>query len=168
MEGWISLYRQIVDNWIWKSQEPFDKRSAWIDLLLMVNHRTEKIEFNGNMIEVEKGQRITSIDKLANRWKWSRHKTSDFLNRLEGEHMLVQIRDNKKTLISIENYSKYQMNVGQKWDEIGTANGTLDGTSKNNIEGIENTIKATTIKNNLDMSKDMRKDIKRTAEGHKQ
>ena len=85
MEGWISLYRQIVDNWIWKSNEPFDKRSAWIDLLLMVNHKTEKIEFNGRIIEIERGQRITSIEKLATRWKWSRHKVSNFLNQLESE-----------------------------------------------------------------------------------
>lgn len=168
MEGWISLYRQIVDNWIWKSQEPFDKRSAWIDLLLMVNHKTEKIEFNGNMIEIEKGQRITSIDKLANRWKWSRHKVSDFLNRLEAEHMLVQIRDNRKTLISIENYNKYQINFGQKWDKIGTPVRTSDRTSENSPESVENIMKAKIVKNDLDMSVDIRKDSRRTAEGHKQ
>ena len=109
MSGWISIYRQIQEHWIWKSKEPFDKRSAWIDLLLLVNHQKEEIEFDGAIIEVERGQRITSLEKLANRWKWSRHKVSDFLNRLEQEHMLVQVRDNKKTLISIENYSKYQI-----------------------------------------------------------
>lgn len=108
MEGWISLYRQIVDNWIWNINEPFDKRSAWIDLLLMVNHKTEKIQFNGKIVEVERGQKITSLEKLAARWKWSRHKVSDFLFRLEQDGMLVQIRDKKKTLISIENYSKFQ------------------------------------------------------------
>lgn len=85
MEGWISLYRQIVDNWIWKSNEPFDKRSAWIDLLLMVNYKNEKIEFDGRIIEIERGQKITSLDKLSKRWKWSRHKVSNFLNSLEME-----------------------------------------------------------------------------------
>ena len=108
MEGWISIYRQIVDNWIWKSNEPFDKRSAWIDLLLMVNHTKQKVPFENGFIEVEKGQRITSLERLAERWKWSRHKVSDFLNRLEQDKMLVQVRDNKKTLISIENYDKFQ------------------------------------------------------------
>lgn len=85
MEGWISIYRQIIDNWLWKSNEPFDKRSAWIDLLLMVNHKTENIEFNGKIIAIERGQRITSIEKLADRWKWSRHKVSNFLIKLEKE-----------------------------------------------------------------------------------
>lgn len=85
MSGWISIYRQIVDHWIWKSKEPFDRRSAWIDLLLMVNHKKEEVDFNGVKIIVERGQRITSLEKLSERWSWSRHKVSDFLNRLEME-----------------------------------------------------------------------------------
>ena len=108
MEGWISIHRQIQEHWLWKSKEPFDKRSAWIDLLLMVNHQKEKVEFDKEIIEVERGQRITSLEKLSKRWKWSRHKVSDFVNQLEQDGMLVQVRDNKKTLISIENYDKYQ------------------------------------------------------------
>lgn len=109
MEGWISIHRQIQEHWLWKSKEPFDKRSAWIDLLLMVNHQKEKIEFDNGFIEVDRGSRITSLEKLSKRWKWSRHKVSDYLNQLEQDCMLVQVRDNKKTLISIENYDKYQI-----------------------------------------------------------
>lgn len=109
MEGWISIHRQIQEHWLWKSKEPFDKRSAWIDLLLMVNHQKEKVEFDKEFIEVDRGQRITSLEKLSKRWKWSRHKVSDYLNQLEQDCMLVQVRDNKKTLISIENYDKYQI-----------------------------------------------------------
>ena len=109
MEGWISLHRQLQEHWLWKSKEPFDKRSAWIDLLLMVNHQKEKVEFDKGFIEVERGHRITSLEKLSKRWRWSRHKVSDYLNQLEQDGMLVQVRDNKKTLISIENYDKYQI-----------------------------------------------------------
>ena len=109
MEGWISIYRQIQNNWIWESKEPFDKRSAWIDLLLMVNHKDEKILFDNKIMEIKKGQRVTSIKQLAERWRWSRHKVSDFLNLLEQDTMLKQARDNKKTLISVANYEKYQI-----------------------------------------------------------
>ena len=115
MAGWICLYRQIQEHWIWKSKEPFDKRSAWIDLLLMVNHKKEKVEFDNKFIDVERGQKITSLEKLSARWKWSRHKVSDFLNRLEQDAMLVQVRDKKKTLISIENYDKFQYQQ-KTWD----------------------------------------------------
>lgn len=109
MGGWISLHRRIQDNWLWQDKEPFDKRSAWIDLLLTVNHKKEKIKFDNDFIEIEPGQTVTSLEKLSKKWKWSRHKVSNFLNRLEQDNMLIQIRDNRKTLISIENYSKYQL-----------------------------------------------------------
>lgn len=108
MDGWISVYRQLQEHWIWESNEPFDKRSAWIDLLLMMNHKSAKVKMDNSFIKVERGQTITSLEKLAKRWKWSRHKVSDFLDRLEKDSMLVQIRDSKKTLVSIANYEKYQ------------------------------------------------------------
>ena len=85
LDGWISLHRKIGENWLWRLKEPFDKRSAWIDLLLSVNHSHTKIEFDNGFIDIEPGQMITSIKKLADKWMWSRHKVSDFLNKLEKE-----------------------------------------------------------------------------------
>lgn len=114
MDGWISLYRQIKESWIWKDKEPFDKRSAWIDLLLTVNYKNKKIPFENGFIEIEKGQTLTSIKQLSEKWKWSRHKVSDFLDRLEQDTMIIQVRDTRKTLISIVNYSKYQDVIEKK------------------------------------------------------
>lgn len=114
MDGWISLYRQIKESWIWKDKEPFDKRSAWIDLLLTVNYKNKKIPFENGFIEIEKGQTLTSIKQLSEKWKWSRHKVSDFLDRLEQDTMIVQVRDTRKTLISVVNYSKYQDVIEKK------------------------------------------------------
>ena len=42
MEGWIKVHRDLNDHWIWKSKEPFDKRSAWIDLILLANFKDFK------------------------------------------------------------------------------------------------------------------------------
>lgn len=130
MEGWISIYRQIQDNWIWKSKEPFDRRSAWIDLLLMVNHENEKILFDNKIMEIKKGQRVTSLQKLAERWKWSTKKVSNFLNLLEQDQMLKQSRDHKKTLISIENYGKYQVELKEK-KHSGNSQETVGKTNNN-------------------------------------
>ncbi len=107
-KGWISVYRTIQDCWIWK-ETPFSKGQAWIDLLLLANHEDKKILFDGELITVQRGQRITSIRQLADRWGWSRDKVSKFLNILESDLMLTQQRDNKKTLITITNYNIYQV-----------------------------------------------------------
>lgn len=107
--GWIALHREITENWLWQDKEPFDKRAAWIDLLLMVNHENKKILFDGNLVEVKRGQRITSIRQLCDRWKWSNTKVKKFLENLEKDGMIsLKITPQKATLLTIENYAKYQ------------------------------------------------------------
>lgn len=106
--GWIKLHRKLQDCWIWLEKEPFDKRSAWVDLLLTANHSDKKILFNGELITVKRGQILTSIRKLAERWKWSYDKTSRFLKLIESDGMLRKESDNCRTLLTIENYEVYQ------------------------------------------------------------
>ena len=112
-DGWISLHRKIEECWLWLD-EPFSKGQAWVDLLLMANHHDKQISFNGKIITVSAGSRITSILYLSERWQWSRHKVSNFLNLLEKDKMITQKRDNKKTLITIVNYEFYQCQVEEK------------------------------------------------------
>ena len=106
--GWIKLHRKLQDCWIWLEKEPFDKRSAWVDLILTANHSDKKILFNGELITVKRGQILTSIRKLAERWKWSYDKTSRFLKLIESDGMLRKESDNCRTLLTIENYEVYQ------------------------------------------------------------
>ena len=94
--------------WIWLDKEPFDKRSAWIDLLLTANHSDKKIHFNGEIITVERGQILTSIRKLSAKWKWSYDKVMRFLRLIESDGMIHKDSDNFRTLITIENYEVYQ------------------------------------------------------------
>lgn len=123
MEGWISIYRQIQDNWIWKSKEPFDKRSAWISLLLKANHKDTKIMMDSKLIEVKKGSFITSEMKLADEWKWGRKKVRTFLQGLEADQMLTKNCTTKYTSITIENWDLYQ-NVEQEKEQRRNNRGT--------------------------------------------
>lgn len=107
-EGWIKTYRKIQDCWIWQIDEVFDKRSAWIDLLLSANHKDVKLQFNNELVLVERGQFITSIRKLSTRWKWSYDKVSRFLRLLESDGMIKKDSDKFRTLITIEKYEIYQ------------------------------------------------------------
>lgn len=149
--GWIKLYRQIQESDLWDSEEePFDRRSAWIDLLMLVNHEDKKTLFNGKMITVKMGQRITSIRKLAERWHWGKDRVRRFLDLLEAEEMLIRDSDNNRTLLTLVNYSKYQSQcdtdgytnkdtdkysngtvTGQQRDSDGTVTGHSQDTNKN-------------------------------------
>ncbi|WP_300382092.1 hypothetical protein [Clostridium sp.] len=107
VEGWNKIYRNIQDHWIWTC-EPFSRGQAWIDLLLMANHKDNKIMINGTLEIVERGQRVTSVRKLSDRWKWSTKKVTHFLDQLVKDKMIDYESDTSKTLVSILNYDKYQ------------------------------------------------------------
>ena len=106
--GWIKLYRRLQDCWIWLDKEPFDKRSAWVDLILTANHSDKKILFNGELITVKRGQILTSVRKLSAKWKWSVNKVYRFLKLLESDEMLQKESDKDRTLLTIVNYSIFQ------------------------------------------------------------
>lgn len=130
MEGWISLYRQIENNWVWKSNEPFDKRSAWISLLLKANHKDTKVVISNEVVEVKKGSFITSEVKLSEEWKWGRKKVRNFLKSLEDDRMLSKNSTTKYTSITIENWDLYQ-NVEQQKNNERTAEEHQRNTNNN-------------------------------------
>lgn len=105
--GYIKLHRQIQDCWIWDSGK-FDKRSAWIDLLMLANHRDKKFMFNGKPVVITRGQFMTSIRKLAVRWEWSTSTVFEFLKILEDDNMIKKESDSHRTLLTIVNYEVYQ------------------------------------------------------------
>jgi hypothetical protein len=111
--GWIKLYRKIQLSNFW-DEKPFSRAQAWIDILLSVNHEDNKIVFDGNLIEVKRGQKITSIRKLCERWGWSNTKVVKFLTVLSDEKMLLQKSDAKKTLLTVVNYEFYQDREDEK------------------------------------------------------
>lgn len=119
MDGWIKLYRQLQECPIWYG-ERFSKGQAWVDLLILANHSDKKIMFNGDFITVKRGQYLTSMVKLSEKWKWNRKTVSSFLKLLENDNMISKVSDNTKTLVTIVNYGIYQSDdegLGQPIDQ---------------------------------------------------
>lgn len=139
MQGWVKIHRDLLDNELW-SDKPFTKGQAWIDLLLLANHR-DKNALLGNCTElVERGSLITSELKLMERWGWGRKKVKLFLNFLESQKMIERNANNKRTAITIVNYGFYQ-------------DCDLEKEQQKNSKGI---------------AKEQRRDSTGTAKGHKQ
>lgn len=118
-KGFIALYRNILDHWLW-DDKPFSRGQAWIDLLLTVNHADKKIMFNGELTTIKRGQTITSIRQLCDRWGWSNNKVTRFLKILESEQMLTRKSDSKKTVITIDNYGFWQDQENEKRQQSDT------------------------------------------------
>lgn len=107
-QGWISIHRKIRECIIWDYDEPFTRRDAWIDLLLLANHRDKQTIFDGKLITIKKGQYLTSVRKLAEEWHWGKDKTLKYLLLLEECKMIIRDADSRRTLITIVNYGVYQ------------------------------------------------------------
>lgn len=107
MSGWISIHRKMQNHWLWQ-EKPFDKRSAWIDLILLANYKDNKFLLGNELIEVNRGSFIISELKLMERWGWSKTKVRNFLKLLEGDNMIIKKSDTKKTTLTIVNYNDYQ------------------------------------------------------------
>lgn len=109
MKGWIYLHRKLLDCVLWNDDEPFDRRSAWIDLLLLVNHSDKTIIFDGHKTVITRGQYLTSVRKLSERWHWSKDRTLRYLRLLEELGMIHRDSTNKRTLVTVANYDVYQV-----------------------------------------------------------
>lgn len=146
-QGWILLHRQLQDCWIWKD-EPFSKGQAWVDLLLLANHKERKILINGELKTIRKGQFHTSVLKLADRWMWSRGKTKRFLEILENDEMIVaeytKGGTSNGTTITIVNYENFQFSR--------TTDDTSDDTTDDTTLG-QRTIQRSDINKELKRNK---------------
>ncbi|AVO22608.1 DnaD domain protein [Aeribacillus composti] len=108
MQGWIKLHRKIQEHWLYQDKRKFSRFEAWVDLLLMVNHDDSKVVLGNEIIEVKRGQRITSIRQLCEKWGWSNTKVTQFLKLLQNDGMIEVKSDTKKTIITVVNYDFYQ------------------------------------------------------------
>lgn len=105
--GWIKLYRQIGEHWLW-DDKPFSKGQAWIDLLLLADSKDGKFPYKDTMVEGKRGTVYRSVLYLSSRWGWGREKTRRFLKRLEADGMVSVKSTTHQTAITIINYGFFQ------------------------------------------------------------
>jgi hypothetical protein len=118
---------------------------AWVDLLLLANHKNTTFFKRGNMINVPRGTVARSMKELADRWKWSENKVSRFIKFLESENVkqVKAQKSNLTTLITILKYDLYQSNEGT---EIGTEIGTESAQTRT-YKNVKNDKEDNKIKN---------------------
>ncbi|CAF1900914.1 Replication protein O [Bacillus subtilis] len=137
MIGWIKLHRSVQDHWIYQEKRKFSKYEAWLDLLMMASHKDNKFVLGNELYEVKRGQFISSIRKLGERWSWSNTKVTQFLDLLRKDEMIDFKKDTKKTLITIVNYGVYHDSDEEKKTVIEHENDTK-ATQKHTIKNEKN------------------------------
>ena len=128
-DDFIKLNRGISDHWLWETK-PFSPGQAWIDLLLMAEWKTGPRAWKGGFVIQHRGEVLTTVKGLADRWGWSEKKVRKFIGVLETDGMLTKKGQAKGTLLTIENYTKFQ---GRGRAE-GTTEGRAEGEQSPTIE----------------------------------
>lgn len=132
MEGWIKLYRKILDNPI--NCKDSDYFSVWIYLLLNATHTEYDTVFRGERITLKSGQLITGRKAIAEKFKIDENKVQRILKTLEKQHQIEQQTSNQNRLISILNWNEYQEERHQTEQQVNNERTTSEqrvNTNKN-------------------------------------
>lgn len=105
--GWIKVHRSLFDHWT--STDPV-ALWLWIRLLLQANYEDRSWVHMGELYQLKRGQCLISIADIAASAKprLSYKPISLRLNMFEAEHMIVQERSRRGTIVTICNYERYQ------------------------------------------------------------
>ncbi len=127
MQGYIKLYRKIMDSPVWSDSNYL---KLWMYCLMRATHKEREVIAGNQVITLEPGQFITGRDSLSedlNRGAKPKQRLSDstwwrYLNNLEKWQMLNINKTNKFSVISIINWNQYQeteqqLNIKRTSDE---------------------------------------------------
>lgn len=109
MQGWIKIYREILNKPIWLLSTP-EQKTILITILLMANHEENEWEWKGERYICQPGQMITSLDKIAKKAGKgiSIQNVRTALLRFEKYSFLTNESTNSNRLITICNWDDYQ------------------------------------------------------------
>lgn len=128
--GFFKIDRDLLHHELWL-EGSFSPGQAWIDLIGLAAWKDHKAKLTR---DVKRGELWTNLRYLAERWRWSKQRVSDFLDRLSSQQMILQNRDTKRgsggTLITIVNYSLYQDFTEDEQSEKGHKTDTKKDTER--------------------------------------
>ncbi|PAK60597.1 hypothetical protein B9K02_00520 [Lentilactobacillus kefiri] len=112
--GWIKLYRKLIDDHLWTETTPKQK-TVMITILLMANSQTKDWNRIGTSYHVDPGELVTSLKSIAEKAGIgiSPDNVKTSLKMLKDSGFLTWKSSNKNRLITIANWGKYQGSQNQ-------------------------------------------------------
>lgn len=113
MEGWIKLHRKFI-SWEWFTNP--HTMTLFVYLLLSANRQPKK--WKG--VDIQTGELVTSIRKLASKTGLSERHTRTSLNNLKTTHEIAIKTTHNYSIITICKYADYQSIENQNDTENDT------------------------------------------------
>lgn len=143
--NWIALSRDVREHPIVGAGQPvkpadvgrgaWSRMEAWFDMLCLAQFKPSRVNNKGEVQTLEVGQLMGAIPFLAGRWNWTDKTVRVFLSTLEREGMIssnqgrqsAATSSNKCRVITIANYSKYQLLSDAIEEYLGGLKGQANG-----------------------------------------
>ena len=111
-QGYLLLYRELMNKPIWTNSTP-EQKVILVTLLMMANHKQNEWEWKGEKFCVKSGQFITSLDKIVEKCGKgiSTQNVRGSLVRFEKLDFLTNESTKTGRLITIANWSLYQLEL---------------------------------------------------------
>lgn len=138
MDGYIKLYRKLLDNPIICKDS--DYMAVWVYLLLSATHKEYPALFKGKKIMLKPGQLITGRKSISMKLNITESKVQRILKSFESEQQIEQQASNRNRLITILNWSEYQ-GCEQLNERLMNNKRTPDEQQMNTNKNVNNNVK---------------------------
>ena len=125
--GWIKLHRQLLE---WEWYDDINTSRLFVHLMLTANHKDNK--WRG--IEIKRGSRLTSLDKLSSETSLSVSKIRTAIKKLISTNEIASKSHSQHTVFTMINYDMYQDDDKQNDKPVTNESQTNDkriATNKN-------------------------------------
>ena len=131
--GWIKLHRQLLD---WEWYDDINTSRLFIHLMITANHKDN----NWRGIEIKRGSRLTSLDKLSSETNLSVSKIRTAIKKLISTNEIASKSHSQHTVFTMINYDMYQGDDKQVSKPVTNKSQTNDKrmTTNNNDKNEKN------------------------------
>ena len=105
MSGFIKLYRQVLDNPVFRSDA---EAMAFSWMVLKAAWQPADVRYKGRIVSLERGQLAVSVRDMATALERSKDWSKRFLQRLANRDMIATATATGVNVITICNYNEYQ------------------------------------------------------------
>ena len=131
--GWYRMHRGWTDNPVF-GREPFTDREAFHWSIENAAYQDHQVYFNGRLVDLKRGQIVTSIRRLAETFGWSVKRVRSYMNRLSTSKMWTLESTHSWARITVCNYEKYQQSGHSEGHSEGNTAGTAGAQPGHTIE----------------------------------
>ena len=131
--GWIKIHRQLLD---WEWYDDINTSRLFIHLMITANHKDN----NWRGIEIKRGSRLTSLDKLSSETSLSVSKIRTCIKKLISTNEIASKSHSQHTVFIMVNYDTYQGDDKQDNKRLANESQTNDkrlATNKN-VKNVNN------------------------------